>query len=66
MLIRYTAARGLAAAIALSILVAGCSGSSTASVTPAAPPAGSSPTTEEIHGVATPSSVAVVTATNAQ
>ncbi len=66
MMIRYTAARGLAAAIALSFLAAGCS-SSSAPVDPnAAPPVVNNPTTEEVHGVATPSSVAVVTATNAQ
>lgn len=67
MSIRYTATRGLVAASALSILLAGCGGSSSAPVAPNdAPPVVVQPSDEVVVGVATPSSVAVVTATNAQ
>jgi hypothetical protein len=51
---------------ALLAVTAGCSGGSDG--TPASPsaPSGNPPQNEAIKGVATPSSVAVVTATNAQ
>jgi hypothetical protein len=64
MSIRYTATRGLVAATALSILIAGCGSSSVAPAV--APPVVVQPSNEVVVGVATPSSVAVVTATNAQ
>ena len=67
MSIRCTALRGLVAVTALSMLVAGCGGDSTAVVTPdVAPPAVVQPSNEVVVGVATPGSIAVVTATNAQ
>jgi hypothetical protein len=54
--------------IALAVLTSGCGGSSSAASGP--PPAGNDPPppppAEVIQGVATPTSVAVVTATNAQ
>ena len=56
----------VAVAAALFVLIAGCGGggSGTAANSPA--PGGNTPTTPEtITGVATPSSVSVVTATNA-
>jgi ABC-type glycerol-3-phosphate transport system substrate-binding protein len=60
--------RATAAATALGLLLAGCGGSVTAPAGAAVnnnPPV-SPPVVQEITGVATPSSVAVVTATNAQ
>jgi len=55
------------ALIAVAAVTAACSGGGGGS-TPAAPsaPSGNPPQTQTIAGVATPSSVAVVTATNAQ
>ena len=67
MSIRYSATRGLAVATALLVLATGCGGDTPATVaTNVAPPAAVVPANETIEGVATPSSVAVVTATNAQ
>jgi hypothetical protein len=61
-----TGLRGLAGAIALCSVLAGCGGDdvSTAPTGNSPPPAPPAPP-EVVQGVATPSSVSVVTATNA-
>jgi hypothetical protein len=64
-----TGLRGLAGAIALCSVLAGCGGDDvstapTGNSPPPAPPAPPAPP-EVVQGVATPSSVSVVTATNA-
>jgi hypothetical protein len=53
---------------ALLVLLAGCGGDTTAAVTNVVSndPPSQPPVVQEIQGIATPSSVAVVTATNAQ
>jgi hypothetical protein len=63
------AAAELTTALILAALVAitaACSGGSGAAPASPAAPSGNPPQGETIEGVATPSSVAVVTATNAQ
>jgi hypothetical protein len=64
------ALRILAASSALASLLAGCGGGTAASTSTGASvgssPPSSPPVVQEITGIATPSSVAVVTATNAQ
>jgi hypothetical protein len=62
---RRIAGSGLLALTLLSLLAACSGGSSGDSASNGAPPSGSGPTQETIQGVATPSSVSVVTATNA-
>ena len=52
--------------IALVAITAACSGGGGTAPASPTPPSGNPPQTQTIDGVATPSSVAVVTATNAQ
>ena len=52
-------------AVMLVALLAGCGGGGSSASVPA-PPSGDTPPPAPIEGVATPTSVAVVTATNAQ
>lgn len=56
--------RGSACLVALTLLATGCGGGSSGSGTPSANDVGDTPPVQ-IQGVATPGSVAVVTATNA-
>lgn len=62
--------RAAAAAVALMLVLAGCGGGGASApasnAVGANPPSNPPVVTQEITGVATPSSVAVVTATNAQ
>ncbi|HEY2928134.1 hypothetical protein [Piscinibacter sp.] len=57
---------GAIAALVLTLTLAACGGGGGSSTTTGASSGGSGTTTQSVQGVATPSSVSVVTAKNAQ